>query len=139
MIVVVDSNIIFSSLLKENHSFINHILNSPEVNFVTTGFLFVEIFKLKDRIVNYSNLPEENILRIMHNLFNCISLRSENLISMESKAKARGLCSDIDIKDLPFVALTIDLKGRLWTGDQVLRTRLIEKGFTDFYSFHSCQ
>lgn len=39
----------------------------------------------------------------------------------------------VDTKDTPFVALTIDLKIPLWTGDKKLKDSLKSKGFNDFY------
>ena len=47
--------------------------------------------------------------------------------------KAFDLCKDIDEKDIPFVAVTIELDGLFWTGDKELRNGLESKGFTSFF------
>ena len=47
--------------------------------------------------------------------------------------EARRLCRDVDLKDTPFVALALYLDGRLWTGDDVLKTSLKAKGFDRFF------
>ena len=39
-----------------------------------------------------------------------------------------------DIKDTPFVALSIDLAIPFWTGDKKLKDGLKQKGFHDFYN-----
>jgi predicted nucleic acid-binding protein len=39
----------------------------------------------------------------------------------------------VDPKDTPFVALTIELDGRLWTGDKALVRGLRAQGFDRFY------
>jgi predicted nucleic acid-binding protein len=39
----------------------------------------------------------------------------------------------VDIKDFPFVALTIELDALLWTGDNKLKNGLKAKGFNLFY------
>ena len=39
----------------------------------------------------------------------------------------------IDEKDVPFVALTIQLECDLWTFDQPIKTGLINKGFEHFF------
>jgi len=43
------------------------------------------------------------------------------------------LCKDIDESDTPFVALTIELKALLWTGDKKLKEGLKKKGFISFF------
>ena len=39
----------------------------------------------------------------------------------------------IDPADSPVVALTLELKGYLWTGDKKLQQGLEKKGFTQFF------
>ncbi len=43
-----------------------------------------------------------------------------------------NLCADIDEKDTLFVALTLELNGKLWTHDEILKTGLKRKGFNSF-------
>ena len=51
----------------------------------------------------------------------------------ESLKKVFDLCRDIDEKNIPFVAVTIELDGLLWTGDKKLRNGLESKGFNSFF------
>jgi predicted nucleic acid-binding protein len=39
----------------------------------------------------------------------------------------------VDEKDTPYVALTLQLDGRLWTHDGALKTALRAKGFDRFF------
>lgn len=57
-----------------------------------------------------------------------------DFIGIESRQKAYDLCCDVDIKDTPFVALSIDLSIPLWTGDKKLKDGLRLKGFVNFYN-----
>ena len=63
-----------------------------------------------------------------------INLYNESLINDENYKLAYELCHDIDKKDTPFVALTLELDGLLWTGDEELRKNLLNKNFDRFYS-----
>lgn len=60
-----------------------------------------------------------------------IQFINENQISETSWKRARDLTEDIDIKDVSFVALTIELGAVLFTGDKKLYKGLKKKGFMD--------
>jgi predicted nucleic acid-binding protein len=47
--------------------------------------------------------------------------------------EARRLCSGIDEKDTPFIALTIHLNAHLWTEDDELKKALRARGFDLFF------
>ena len=47
--------------------------------------------------------------------------------------EARRLCRDVDAKDAPFIALTLHLNGRLWSGDAELKAGLRAKGYDRFF------
>ena len=59
MKVIVDSNIVFSALLKSPNRFCDTICLSGD-EFYTPKFMFVEIFKYKERIVRQSKMTEES-------------------------------------------------------------------------------
>ena len=133
MIVVVDSNIVFSALLSKN-SFLLEILLKEEHHFVAPNFLFTEIFKYKEKILKHSKLSETELLELLNNLLSSIQFIHYDFISPESLKKAESLCYDVDMKDMVFVALTIELNARLWTGDKKLKEGLTAKGYNQFFS-----
>ena len=63
-IVVVDTNVIFASLLSRNSSLCEKLSN-PSCIFYAPKFLFVEIFKHKERILKHSEVKEEDILEYL--------------------------------------------------------------------------
>jgi predicted nucleic acid-binding protein len=91
------------------------------------------LFKYKEKIVLYSQLPEDNIVRFYQVLLRRVQIYKEDLISIENRTAAYALCRDIDETDTPHVALTLELGGLLWTGDKTLKNRLRDKGFNRFF------
>ncbi|RLD61014.1 MAG: DNA-binding protein, partial [Bacteroidetes bacterium] len=87
----------------------------------------------KEKIQKYSSFDEGEILELLYNLLKNIHLFDENTLTKESLKIAFDLCNDIDLKDIPFVAVTIELDGLLWTGDKKLKNGLKIKGFNSFY------
>ena len=72
----------------------------------------------------------------MNIVFNRVNIISDKMISNDSLATAYDLCKNIDVKDIVFVALTLELNGTLWTGDKKLVSGLKKKGFDNFYIPH---
>ena len=134
MRIVVDTNIIFSALLrKENHYANLLIKNEEEHTFYGVYFTFVELFKHKERIAKYSKLPEDTLLEVLYELLKRIHIVNDDLISNQSWRQAIQLAHDVDIKDVPNIALTIELEGKLWTSDTALKNGVRAKGFNDFF------
>ena len=134
MKIIVDSNIFFSALLKVNNKFRNKFIFDDKNNFYTCHFMIVGLFKYKEKVIELSRMNEEDILEIYYELMKHINLYNESLINDENYKLAYELCHDIDEKDTPFVALTLELDGLLWTGDEELRKNLLNKNFDRFYS-----
>lgn len=130
--IIVDTNIIFSALLSTQSRFANLLLTSEHSFFICERVL-VELFKHKEKIIHYSQLSEDDVVRFYQVLIRRIHIYKEDLISLENRAAAYALCRDIDETDTPHVALTFELDGLLWTGDKVLKDGLKHKGFDRFY------
>lgn len=131
--VIVDTNILFSSLLRKDAGFVE-VLLKYEHRFFICELVVVEMFKLKEKIVKASQLPEEDIVQFYYTLIRRIDIFKEQLIAKIHWSKAYELCKDIDVTDTPHVALTLELDGFLWTGDKKLKEGLKEKGFDRFFT-----
>ena len=129
--VVVDTNILFSALLSSQSSFAKILLGS-DCRFFVGEQVLVELFKRKEKLIKVSLLSEDEIVRIYQILMRRITLYKEDLIASDNWAAAYALCKDIDESDTPHVALTLELKGLLWTGDKKLKEGLKQKGFYQF-------
>jgi predicted nucleic acid-binding protein len=64
-------------------------------------------------------------------LFKEITVIPKFAISKENWYEAYKLCADIDEKDTPFVALSIELAVPLWTNDKKLVKGLKKKSFNN--------
>lgn len=130
--IVVDANIIFSALLNADSTFLSTISDN-KYKFVSPYFLFVELFKHKEKILKYTKISEADLLITLDALLSNIRFVPLNMLTLQSRQNAYDLCKDIDINDAPFVALAIEYNGLIWTGDRKLINGLTAKGFNKFF------
>jgi len=126
MKIVVDANIIFSALIKGNPVYIKILSN---VDAYAPDFIFIELEKYEKRILKKTS-NRQRIKEIIYKVFKKISIIPKIALRKASIKKAYSLCKDIDEKDTPYVALTIELDAYLWTNDKKLINNLKEKGFS---------
>lgn len=131
-LVVVDTNLVISALISGNEE-IFRTLSSPETTFVTTKILVVELFEHAPRIQEKTRLSRVNLLDLLNIILGHIDFLDDGLISGGSWVEAARLCRDVDMDDIAFVALTLEMEGRLWTRDNRLRTHLVRNGFSNFF------
>lgn len=131
--LVIDTNILFSSLLGKSVAIRETLFSVPDLKPYSCKFAIVELFKHKDKLLKCSGLKEDELLELFYYLMTKIEFYNEDAISDASLQKAYALCKDIDVKDTVFVALTIELNGLLWTGDEQLVKGLKQKGFSQLY------
>ena len=130
--IILDSNIVFSALRGTNSLTRERILNSNEKYFAP-NFLISEIFIHKERIMKNSKTSEEKTYDYFLQVITKINFFSEIRISIPNYIDAYHLCKNVDEKDTPFVALSLQLGYPLWTRDKELKMGLIRGGFTNFF------
>ena len=135
MNVIVDTNIVFSGILNTNGAIGDLLFNSnPNITFCSPNFMQDEIFKYYSKLQKLSKLSSVQLDLSISKVISQINLIAEESISQNSWTLAYELAKDIDENDTPFVALTIELNGVLWTGDKKLMTGLIAKLWNNFMS-----
>jgi predicted nucleic acid-binding protein len=132
--IVVDTNILFSSLLHQQVRHRQIILTDTGRTFYCPRFVMVEMFKHKERLVEASELDEEEILECLNSLLSRVTFVEEGLIPIGTWIEGRRLCTDVDLKDAPFVTLALHVDGLLWTADASLQTGLRAKAFDRFFT-----
>ncbi|MFP4031384.1 MAG: PIN domain-containing protein [Desulfococcaceae bacterium] len=131
--IVLDTNILFSALLRENSQWSRIILDSDHEFFICESTI-IELFKHKEKLVKLSRLTEEELIRWFYLLLRRAIVIKEDWIEPPARNRACQLCRDVDPADTPFVALAIHLDGLLWTGDKALKSALEKKGFFSFFT-----
>ncbi|MCG2709257.1 MAG: PIN domain-containing protein [Thermodesulfovibrionales bacterium] len=131
MKAVIDSNIIFSAIISGKQFYID-IIQSNE--FYTPDIVFIELEKYETRIIEKSRLPIEDFRKFVKMLFEEIVVIPKMAISKENWQKAYNLCKDVDEKDTPFIALSLELSMPVWTNDKSLTDGLKAKDFNQFIS-----
>ncbi len=130
--IVIDTNILFSTIRSGNPHKLDVFFHLP-VEIYAPKFIIVEIFEHKERITEKSKLSKTQVYELLDNLLQKIRFINNDLISFENYLKAYHLCKEVDEDDTPFIALTLELKAKLWSNDETLKSHLKTKGFDDFY------
>jgi predicted nucleic acid-binding protein len=111
---VLDSNIIFSSLIKESTT--RKIILSDIFNLFAPEFLFTEINKYKKEILNKSGLTEEKfeiLLLLIQSHIAVIPIEK----FLDFRDESEEVMKDIDKKDSLFMALALKLEIPIWSND----------------------
>ena len=131
--VVVDANIAFKALVAQRGDLRDRLDPSTNAKFYTPGYLFVELFKHKTRLARATGLTEDELLEALQTLVSRLEFVNEANISLGLWMEAHRLCKGVDEKDMPYIALTLHLDGRLWTEDAQLKQALRARGFDGFF------
>lgn len=129
--IIIDANILMSTLITQQGKVAQTFWKvTKEYHLISCQFLYIELFKHKNRILKASKLEENDFLDYLHSILNTIEFISEILIPEEIMKQAQQLVSDIDERDVNYVALSIHFNTPIWTGDRKLSLGLKDKGFT---------
>lgn len=131
--IIIDSNLIFSALRGKESKTRNKLLTSND-KFFTPNYLIGEIFNHKEAILRKSKASEAETSEYLLKILTRINFINEETISVVNYIEAYRLCKDVDEKDTPFVALSLEMDYEIWTRDEELKTGLRKKGFDNFYN-----
>ena len=97
--LVVDTNVFFSLLLRRDAPARRRFFSDAAHSFYCPRFLFVELFKHKERIAKGTDLSEEDVLECLHELLARMQFVEEGIIPIGTWMEARRLCREVDPKD----------------------------------------
>ncbi len=124
MDVVIDTNVLIASLLKD--SVTRKLLSSNNINFYIPEFSINEIEKYKLYLIDKSELSKDEF----DELFELI-IQNINIIPYEDVKnyipQAMEIMKDIDIKDSPFIACALYLKCGIFSYDEDFQRQSVVK------------
>jgi len=121
MKIVVDTNIIFSTLLNSQGNIGDLLFNSGKYfEFYSCSYMRFEIQKHWERLKKISELTDEQLQVSYEQVLSKLKFINEEIVPLETWLSTEEITKGIDIDDTDFVALTKFLNATLWTGDKVL-------------------
>ena len=133
MKVVVDTNIVFSGMLNTNNHIANILVRTKTKHpFYSTEQLRIEIENYSDKLMIIAKCSEHGFRRVFSLFTRKIQFVNRQFIPHQFYHEALSLTKDVDIDDTEFVALTMCLDGRFWSGDKILKKWLVDRDWDKF-------
>ena len=114
MRLVVDSNVLFSALVKD--SVTRSLLLHAKVEFITLRFSVDEILKYKQEIIRKAYISHDQFRITFSGLMQKIIIVEDKVI-MAKIPDAAQVMDKIDPKDTPFLAAAMATDSDLWSND----------------------
>lgn len=133
MILITDSNILFSALIKPTGIVASILKKEKKFQFVAPNYLKEEIRIHWDKIKNGTDLSVKELQKEWKFYQEHIHFFDEYEISDEDFYKAYEVVKDIDEKDVIFVASHFHTKLKVWSSDETLVKAVREKGYTKIF------
>ena len=115
MKLVLDSNILFSALIKKSTS--RNIILSDVFELHSPEYIFIEITKYRELLLGKSKMNPADFDALLLLLQKHIQLVPKEEYN-DKMALAVDILKNIDIKDSPFLALALDLNCKIWSNDK---------------------
>jgi len=132
VIIIADTNIIISALIKPKGSVASVLKDRSNLQFMAPFELLVEVHAHWNTIAEMSSLSRKELVRELDFYKNKISFTDLSKTPKRYRTEALEIVKDIDVKDSPFIALHLLKKHKIWTGDKVLINGLKAKGYNIF-------
>lgn len=130
MKIIVDTNFVFSALLNPSGKISELLLNShPIFEFIAPDFLLDELDKHRNKLLKLSGYTKSDLAFLVRMVLKKVEIINLEIISSEVCKESIEIASDIDEFDAPFIALSLEAKSPLWTGDKKLINGLKNLGY----------
>lgn len=130
MILITDTNILYSALLKPDSIVAQIFKDKRNLQFIAPMYVFEEIKEHWQAIIKYSQLSEKELKKELSYYKKRIQIC--RISDPKHLEKAEQIVKDIDPEDVFFVALHFDTGHKIWTGDTALIKGVEAKGYKIF-------
>jgi len=115
MKLVVDTNIIIAALIRNSAT--RRLLLNPELELYLPDYVFCELKRHKDEIINRSGLSEDEFYILLYAIMDRIIIVSKGDFA-EYIPKAWKIMAEIDENDTPFLSLAMSFDNDgIWSED----------------------
>lgn len=120
MNVVIDSNILFSALIKRSKT--RRIILEYEGHFLFPSYIYYEVEKHKDEIIEKSGMKRADFDKLFGLLMKKVFVVPNDSIK-PFRERAYRIAKNIDTDDAPFIACALAYEGVLWSDDKKLQNQ----------------
>lgn len=111
--VIVDSNVVFSFIIKGRSSAYMDIFSKNNLEMYAPEDILYEFGKYSEELKSKSEEFEETVFLV----FSFIRIIPKE-VYLDAIEKAQNICTKFDEKDSPFIGLALKLKIPIWTNDK---------------------
>ena len=116
MDLVIDANVLFSALIKDNFAY--NLLFSGSFHLFTPEYIFTELEKHKEEILRKNERTDEEFFKLIETLKRRIAI-----VPLEELASYVGEAENLtpDPDDMAYFALALKLNCAIWSNDKKLK------------------
>lgn len=131
MILDIDSNIVFNTILKFHSKIGQLIINSSNIiRFFTVSLLKEENERYNDKLLSISGFTDEQYQNFYKKIIHKVNFFDDILIPNDVIKDAIDLVTDIHENDILFVALSNNIDAKLWIVDKKFISGLKIRGYS---------
>ena len=121
MKIILDSNILFSALLRK--SLTRKLILEYNGSFLFPSYIFHEIEKHQEELIRKSGMPKQHLNNLLNIILNKVEIVTEDKLK-PYKDQAYTIIKDIDPNDTLFIACALAYPGSvIWSDDRKLKTQ----------------
>ncbi|MGB6082743.1 PIN domain-containing protein [Moheibacter sp.] len=129
MIVISDSNLLISALYNPNGAIAEILTSKSNIQISAPEFILTEVNNHFSDLLKYTGKTKLQITQDLKQLTSKITFYKSSEIEKKYLKEAFEIVKDIDPDDFFFIALHLQIRHKIWTGDIHLIKGLLKKGY----------